>query len=258
MENGIPLEQAVEGGSRAYEDAPEAEESRGERSKLASWLLIASSWVFTLLIIFLGFFLVGILELFGLSEDVSWELMGSLVYVAVLAMTVLYLYWDGDLGGTLQMFKIGSLGAGVIFLVGLPFMITVIDLVATSIYDMLYIALWGESSIPEMVYYVDDSEYDIIRALSFVSIVIAAPVVEEILFRGYILDAIREMHGDVLAVLGSSVLFGLLHLEPYVVGMATVGGIIYGIVRIKSGSLWPCIVSHMLWNFFAFLYIWYG
>ena len=130
MENGIPLEQAVEGGSRAYEDAPEAEESRGERSKLASWLLIASSWVFTLLIIFLGFLLVGILELFGLSENVSWELMGSLVYVAVLAMTVLYLYWDGDLGGTLQMFKIDSLGAGFIFLVGLPFMITVIDSVS--------------------------------------------------------------------------------------------------------------------------------
>ena len=258
MENGIPLEQAVEGGSRVYEDPPEAEESRGGRSRLASWLVIASSWVFTLLIIFLGFFLVGILELFGLSEDVSWELMGTLVYVAVFAMTVLYLHWDGDLGGTLQMFKIGSVGAGFIFLVGLPLMMTVIDLVATSIYDMLYIALWGESSIPEMVYYVDDSEYNIIRTLSFVSIVIAAPVVEEILFRGYILDAIRELHGDVMAVLGSSVLFGLLHIEPYVVGMATLGGIIYGIVRIRSGSLWPSIVSHMLWNFLVFLYIWYG
>ena len=258
MENGIPLEQAVEGGSRVYENPPEAEESRGGRSRLATWLVIASSWVFTLLIIFLGFFLVGILELFGLSEDVSWELMGTLVYVAVLAMTVLYLHWDGDLGGTLQMFKIGSVGAGFIFLVGLPLMMTVIDLVATSIYDMLYIALWGESSIPEMVYYVDDSEYNIIRTLSFVSIVIAAPVVEEILFRGYILDAIRELHGDVMAVLGSSVLFGLLHIEPYVVGMATLGGIIYGIVRIRSGSLWPSIVSHMLWNFLVFLYIWYG
>ena len=251
---GLVLEEGVS----TYEEVHEPTTSNGKRSKLVSWLVIASSWVFTLLIIILGFFLVGILELFGLSEDVSWELMGTLVYVAVLAMTVLYLHWDGDLGGTLQMFKIGSLGAGFIFLVGLPFMITVIDLVATSIYDMLYIALWGESSIPEMVYYVDDSEYDIIRALSFVSIVIAAPVVEEILFRGYILDAIREMHGDVLAVLGSSVLFGLLHLEPYVVGMATVGGIVYGILRIRSGSLWPCIVSHMLWNFFAFLYIWYG
>ena len=133
-----------------------------------------------------------------------------------------------------------------------------IDVVVTAIYDMVYIMLLGESSIPEIVYYVDDSEYDLIRALSFVSIVIAAPVVEEILFRGYILDAIRELHGDVVAVLGSSVLFGLLHIEPYVVGMATLGGLIYGFVRIKTGSLWPSIVSHMLWNFLAFLYIWSG
>ena len=62
MENGIPLEQALEGGSPVNEDVSAAEESGSERSKLASWLVIASSWVFTLLIIILGFSLVGILE----------------------------------------------------------------------------------------------------------------------------------------------------------------------------------------------------
>ena len=258
MKDGIIPEQAVQDSPSVYVYAPEAPESGGGRGKLASWMVIASSWVFTLLIMLFGFSIVGILELFGFSEDVSWELMGTLVYVAVLALTAVYIYWDGDLNRTLQMFKIGSLRIGFIFLVGLPFVITVIDVVVTSIYDMLYIMLLGESSIPEIVYYVDDSEYDLIRALSFVSIVIAAPVVEEILFRGYILDAIRELHGDFVAVLGSSVLFGLLHIEPYVVGMATVGGLIYGFVRIKTDSLWPSIVSHMLWNFLAFLYIWSG
>ena len=123
---------------------------------------------------------------------------------------------------------------------------------------MLYIMLLGDPYIPEIVYYVDDSEYDLIIALSFVSTVIAAPVVEELLFRGYVLDAIREIHGDTVAVLGSAGLFGLLHIEPYIVGYAALGGVIYGLVRIKTGSLWPSIVSHMVWNFFAFLYIWYG
>jgi len=72
------------------------------------------------------------------------------------------------------------------------------------------------------------------------------------------LDAIREIHGDTVAVLGSAGLFGLLHIEPYVVGYAALGGVIYGFVRVKTGSLWPSIVSHMVWNFLAFLYIWYG
>ena len=198
------------------------------------------------------------LGLFGLSEDVSWELMGTLVYIAVLAMTVGYISWDGDLSRILNMFKIRSFRIGFIFLIGLPLLITVIDILVNNIYDSLYILLFGTPSIPEIVYYVDDSEYNLILALSFTTMVIAAPVVEEILFRGYILDAIREIHGDTVAVLGSAGLFGLLHLEPYVIGMAALGGVIYGWIRIKTGSLWPSIISHMIWNFLAFLYIWYG
>ncbi len=233
-------------------------EIESEKSKIVTWLIIASSWICTLLIIFSGFFVAGFLELFGLSEDVSWEIMGTLVYIAVLAMTVGYISWEGDLSRTLQMFKIGSFRIGLILLIGLPFVITVIDIVATNFYDILYIMLFGTPSVPEIVYYVDDSEYDLILVLSFVSMVIAAPIVEEILFRGYILDAIRKIHGDTVAVLGSAGLFGLLHLEPYVIGMASLGGVIYGWVRIKTGSLWPSIVSHMVWNFLVFLYIWYG
>ena len=233
-------------------------EIESEKSKIVTWLIISSSCICALLIIFSGFFIAGFLGLFGFSEDVSWELMGTLVYIAVLAMTVGYISWDGDLSRTLQMFKIGSFRIGLILLIGLPFVITVIDIAATNIYDILYIMFFGTPSIPEIVYYVDDSEYDLILVLSFVSMVIAAPVVEEILFRGYILDAIRKIHGDTVAILGSAGLFGLIHLEPYVVGMASIGGVIYGWVRIKTGSLWPSIVSHMVWNFTAFLYIWYG
>ena len=233
-------------------------EIESEKSKIVTWLIISSSCICALLIIFSGFFIAGFLGLFGFSEDVSWELMGTLVYIAVLAMTVGYISWDGDLSRTLQMFKIGSFRIGLILLIGLPFVITVIDIAATNIYDILYNMFFGTPSIPEIVYYVDDSEYDLILVLSFVSMVIAAPVVEEILFRGYILDAIRKIHGDTVAILGSAGLFGLIHLEPYVVGMASIGGVIYGWVRIKTGSLWPSIVSHMVWNFTAFLYIWYG
>ena len=229
-----------------------------ERSKIVTWLIIASSWVCALFIIIVGYFFAGALGLFGLSEDVSWELMGTLVYIAILAMTVGYISWDGDLSRILNMFKIRSFRIGFIFLIGLPLLITVIDILVNNIYDSLYILLFGHPSIPERVYDVDDSEYNLVLALSFVSIVIAAPVVEEILFRGYVLDAIREIHGDTVAVLGSAVLFGALHLIPYVVGMAAIGGVIYGWVRIKTGSLWPSIVSHMVWNFLAFLYIWYG
>ena len=72
MKDGIIPEQAVQDSPSVYVYAPEAPESGGGRGKLASWMVIASSWVFTLLIMLFGFSIVGILELFGFSEDVSW------------------------------------------------------------------------------------------------------------------------------------------------------------------------------------------
>ena len=116
-------------------------EIESEKSKIVTWLIISSSCICALLIIFSGFFIAGFLGLFGFSEDVSWELMGTLVYIAVLAMTVGYISWDGDLSRTLQMFKIGSFRIGLILLIGLPFVITVIEIAATNIYDILYLSL---------------------------------------------------------------------------------------------------------------------
>ena len=43
-------------------------------------------------------------------------------------------------------------------------------------------------------------------------------------------------------------MFGILHIDPYVAGMAALGGIVYGWIRIETGSLWPSIISHMIWN----------
>ena len=72
------------------------------------------------------------------------------------------------------------------------------------------------------------------------------------MFRGYVLDSIRKMHGDVLGIILSALLFGMIHFfDPYTVGMATVGGVLYGYIRVKTGSLWPSVVSHMIWNAMA-------
>jgi len=49
-------------------------------------------------------------------------------------------------------------------------------------------------------------------------------------------------------VIISSLFFGLIHLDPYTIGMATIGGLIYGFIRIRTGSLWPSIIGHMMWN----------
>lgn len=87
----------------------------------------------------------------------------------------------------------------------------------------------------------------------FLVIAVMAPITEELMFRGYILDSIQRIHGEKVAILISSILFGLIHIFGgwYVVGSTFIGGLIYAWIRTKTGSLIPCIVSHMMWNAFA-------
>jgi membrane protease YdiL (CAAX protease family) len=72
---------------------------------------------------------------------------------------------------------------------------------------------------------------------------------EELLFRGVMLPALGLDH---LAVIGSSVCFGILHLSgsqqwPYVV-WATIIGIILGYSALWSGNLLVPIVAHIATN----------
>ena len=79
---------------------------------------------------------------------------------------------------------------------------------------------------------------------------IVVPVLEEVLFRGLILQGLRERHGAQRALIVSSVLFGLVHFEnPLRVLMATLVGLVLGWWFLRTGSLWPAIAGHVAINF---------
>ena len=50
---------------------------------------------------------------------------------------------------------------------------------------------------------------------SFIAIVIAAPVLEELIFRGIILNGLLKRYSPLKSVLISSILFGVVHLNPW-------------------------------------------
>ena len=72
-------------------------------------------------------------------------------------------------------------------------------------------------------------------------------VVEETMFRGFVTSAFRH-HSSLVAVLVPSLLFGLFHLDPSQAAGTFVLGIAFGLVRLYTGSLWACIVSHFAYN----------
>ena len=83
---------------------------------------------------------------------------------------------------------------------------------------------------------------------TLIYLAVCVPIVEELLFRGFVLDLASEAYGFWTAIIISSFLFGLIHLNPYGVLNAFLGGLIYGYVRVRTNSLLPSIFLHSMWN----------
>lgn len=91
-----------------------------------------------------------------------------------------------------------------------------------------------------------------------VTAVVLAPVFEEILCRGLVLETVRRRWGDAVAVLISALFFGLVHVEPSTALAGFVIGGIFGTIYIRTHSLFSTIILHSINNAFAFALICFG
>jgi membrane protease YdiL (CAAX protease family) len=80
---------------------------------------------------------------------------------------------------------------------------------------------------------------------------VAAPVLEEMLFRGVILRGFLRQYSRTFAILWSATLFGIAHLNLYQMATALVLGIVSGWLYERCRSLWPCILLHAAYNGFV-------
>lgn len=88
--------------------------------------------------------------------------------------------------------------------------------------------------------------------LAFIALVVVAPIAEEILFRGYLFGKLQKHVPVWVAIIMTSLLFGIIH-GAWNVGIDTfVLGVVLCLLRIVSGSLWPSILLHMIKNGLAF------
>lgn len=84
--------------------------------------------------------------------------------------------------------------------------------------------------------------------LGWLSSGLAAPALEEMLYRERLLDGLRTLVGARLALLGSSALFALAHADPGALPFALAGGVVCGICRLRTGGLALPIALHAGWN----------
>jgi hypothetical protein len=91
------------------------------------------------------------------------------------------------------------------------------------------------------------------NAFSMAMVVIFAPILEEVIFRGIILKGFLKNYSPTKAIIWSAVLFGLVHMNPWQFMSATGIGLVMGWLYWKTDSIIPGIILHFVNNLSASL-----
>ena len=80
------------------------------------------------------------------------------------------------------------------------------------------------------------------------AVVLVAPVVEELYFRGLLLGALRPRWGTGAAVMGSSMVFGVTHFQPLQFVGLFAAGLIFAGAAVRTGRLLAAVAVHAGFN----------
>lgn len=93
-----------------------------------------------------------------------------------------------------------------------------------------------------------DNLAGVLFAVAFV-----APVTEELIFRGIILDSLRESYLLRTSIFATSLLFAIVHVQPWMMVNAFLIGLFLALIRLRTGSLMLCVLIHGFYNALPFL-----
>jgi membrane protease YdiL (CAAX protease family) len=116
--------------------------------------------------------------------------------------------------------------------------------------------LAGDHEVSQTVTTIADQAHVGMRAALLPIVVLAGPLVEEVLFRGAFLARLRVRLGDHWAIAVSAFVFGAVHLPDlgwlwYAVPNLVLVGVFCAWLRVRSGSIWPSFVAHAANNALA-------
>lgn len=129
--------------------------------------------------------------------------------------------------------------------VALLILVVLSDLLTTSL---------GRPIVPEFMQ--DAYASAGVLPLFWFGLVVAAPVAEETLFRGFLFEGLRQSPvGAAGAIVLTSAVWSAIHLQYDFYGVATIfaAGLLLGWARLRTGSVYTTMILHGLMNFIATL-----
>lgn len=177
----------------------------------------------------------------------------SLAMVAVLQVPL----WIGYLGAPL--WAAGRKGHGIVEDFGfrmrwsdIPIGLAVGVATQLLIIPLLYIPIFwltGDRDISAPARSLTDRATDPTGVVLLILIVVVgAPIIEELFFRGLFLRSVERRLGSRWALVVTSVVFGAIHLELLQFPALALAGLVFGGLAVWSGRLGPSIWAHIGFN----------
>ncbi len=111
---------------------------------------------------------------------------------------------------------------------------------------------WFDASQPQDTGFYQQTSYGYEIMLAFITLVIIAPIAEEIIFRGYLFGRLKKYAPVWVAIVVTSVVFGALHGAWNLAIDTFALSVVMSLLRQNTGSLWSSILLHMSKNGLAF------
>jgi membrane protease YdiL (CAAX protease family) len=186
--------------------------------------------------------------LFPNFDSIAISLLSMFVSTLMIALPVIvYLRINGlSIRRRLRINRISKNTLFSIIIISVGFIIIIDEL------DRIVYALFGSPDfLSELV-----EQLKITSVLNGILIIlttiIVAPLVEEMLFRGFLQKVLEESWEDITkAILVTSLFFALVHLNPYWIVQIYLLGMLLGYLSWRTNSIIPGIILHGLNNGFA-------
>lgn len=135
-----------------------------------------------------------------------------------------------------------NLGIGCLLMIGLYFVM--------GIYGMVLGTFIDEPIQPDILPMAEEMSLPWLLPLMSV---IAAPVLEEVFFRGFVFAGFRGRYGWWKAALLSAAIFAAIHIQPLAFVPLFLAGFLFAFLYHYSKSIWLPITMHFLMNFMALM-----
>ena len=138
----------------------------------------------------------------------------------------------------------------------LPYIVCLGVCVIYSVNLIIFLAITFIPMPKEWIDMLNSNSEMILSSSAFMQILtvgIVGPIAEELLFRGLMLGSLSKHCNKWLAIVATSLVFGLVHGHPIAIIYASCLGILMGWLYCKTESLLAPIIFHMIYNLFSVL-----